>query len=234
MTAAADADTQALQAPAFPRPVLVVEDSAAMGERLRRILVSLGVPQADIVHAASLAQARQWLPTRPFQLALIDIGLPDGSGVDLIAALQRQPAPPASVVVSAWGDEDTLLAALRAGAAGYLLKEREDAEISLSLRSIQRGGAPIDPFIARRILSFVAQQAAAPEAPAAMELPPLSQRENEILRLVAQGLSNHEIAVALSLSKLTVESHTRNIYRKLAVGSRTEAVYEARRMGWLP
>jgi len=218
----------------MPHPVLVVEDSAPMWERLRRILVALDVAQADIVHASTLAQARQWLPTRPFQLALIDIGLPDGSGVELIAELQQQPAPPASVVVSAWGDEDTILAALRAGAAGYLLKEREDLEISVSLRSIQRGGAPIDPFVARRILDFMAHQSAGPQPSPAQAGPPLSPRENEILRLVAQGLSNQEIAVTLSLSKLTVESHTRNIYRKLAVGSRTEAVYEARRMGWLP
>ena len=118
-------------------------------------------------------------------------------------------------------------------------KEREDLEIALSLRSIARGGAPIDPFIAKRILALVAKTPATaptPSAPMPIEVPPeaqLSQREQEVLRMVAQGLSNREIANAMSLSHLTVESHTKNIYRKLAVGSRTEAVYRARHLGWL-
>jgi DNA-binding NarL/FixJ family response regulator len=217
-----------------PGAVLVVDDDAPMRERLRRILEECGTPPDSIQVAGDIAQAHRLLREGEFRLALVDIGLPDGSGIDLIAHLFDAHPRAASVVISAFGAEDLILAALRAGAVGYLLKEREDIEIALSLRSIAAGGAPIDPFIARRILSLLA--AAAPgEAPAAQAVAsPLSQREHQVLQLVAQGRSNGEIADAMSLSRLTVESHTKNIYRKLVVGSRTEAVHRARQMGWLP
>ena len=105
-------------------------------------------------------------------------------------------------------------------------------EVMLSIRSVLRGGAPIDPFIARRILELLPASA----APGAASPPPensLSERENEILQLVASGLSNREIAEQLFLSRYTVESHVKRVYRKLAVSSRTGAVREARSRGWL-
>jgi DNA-binding NarL/FixJ family response regulator len=137
-----------------------------------------------------------------------------------------------------------VLAALRAGAIGYLLKERDDIELSLALQSIRRGGAPIDPTIARGILALL-QLSAGPAAPAtssteaagaeAAERPghALSERESEILRLVARGYSNREIAELTALSRFTIEGHTKAIYRKLAVGSRTAAVFEANSRGLL-
>jgi DNA-binding NarL/FixJ family response regulator len=135
--------------------------------------------------------------------------------------------------VSAWSSEEAILGALRAGATGYVLKERDDMEVMLSIRSVLRGGAPIDPFIARRILELL--PAPSVEAPGAPPPPEnrLSERENEILRLVADGLSNREIAEQLFLSHYTVESHVKRVYRKLAVSSRTGAVREARSRGWL-
>jgi DNA-binding NarL/FixJ family response regulator len=215
-------------------PVLVVEDNAPMRERLRRILVDTGTPSAAIQFATGVADARQQVDRTRFQLVLVDIGLPDGSGVDLISHLYGSHPEVPSVVVSAFGAEDTILAALRAGAVGYLLKEREDIEIALSLRSIAQGGAPIDPFIAKRILGLLAGHAdAAAREKVAVDQSPLSEREMQVLRLVAQGLTNAEIGDSMSLSRLTVESHTKNIYRKLVVGSRTEAVFQARQKGWL-
>jgi DNA-binding NarL/FixJ family response regulator len=222
---------------AFPtaalHPVLVVEDSSPTRERLRRILVDNGTPADGIWFATSVAEARRAVRARQFELVLVDIGLPDGSGVDLISHLYASRPEVPSVVVSAFGAEDTILAALRAGAVGYLLKEREDIEIALSLRSIAQGGAPIDPFIAKRILGLLAAPARSAQQPAAGDNP-LTDRELQVLDLVAQGLTNAEIAEAMTLSRLTVESHTKNIYRKLVVGSRTQAVYEARQKGWLP
>ena len=126
------------------------------------------------------------------------------------------------------------LDALRAGATGYVLKERDDIEVSLSIRSVLRGGAPIDPFIARRILEMlpVPTPVTCPLEPGDQH-PALTEREQQILRLVADGLSNREIADQLFLSRYTVESHVKRVYRKLAVSSRTGAVREAGSRGWL-
>ena len=134
------------------------------------------------------------------------------------------------LVISAWSTEDAILASLRAGATGYVLKERDDLEVSLSIRSVLRGGAPIDPFIARRVIAELQ-----PAVPAAVQSPEttLTMREAQILQLVAEGLGNREIAEKLFLSRYTVECHVKHIYRKLAVSSRTRAVTEARVRGLL-
>ena len=179
-----------------------------------------------------------------YTLALVDIGLPDGSGISLLRWLRKQKLEVASVVVSAWGTEDLILAALRAGAVGYLLKEREDVEILASLRSIQQGGAPIDPFVAKHILHLLTDNfALAKNVSRAVEnganpedvlwIEPLTSREREILDWVAQGFTSREIAEKIDRSKLTVECHTKNIYRKLRVTTRTEAVHQARSLGLL-
>jgi DNA-binding NarL/FixJ family response regulator len=220
-------------------PALVVEDDPVMQQRLCRVLAAAGCAVAQVAIADSVAQARRLLAERSFGVALVDIGLPDGSGIELVTELQaRHPLVPA-VVISAFRADEVILAALRAGAIGYLLKERDDIELELALRSIAQGGAPIDPAIARGILALLTRPqtaAAEPVAPAGPTTLPgvaLSRRENNILELVAQGLSNREMAEALSISRLTVECHTKNIYRKLAVNSRTEAVYTARTRGLL-
>jgi DNA-binding NarL/FixJ family response regulator len=149
-----------------------------------------------------------------------------------------------AVIVSSLGDDATVLKALRGGAVGYLLKNGEDVEIELSLRSLQRGGAPIDPVIARRILQLVDIWSAAPRAPvpAPTNIPvapegtegELTKREIQVLELVAQGLGNREIGLNLYISTHTVESHIKNIYRKLAVRNRSSAVHSARGQGLLP
>ena len=230
--------------PVLPGPLLLVEDDPATQTRMRSILTSLGYVNETVWLAGSLAQARQHLANAPFALILVDVGLPDGSGIDLIGELhESDPALPI-LVISAWSTEQIIVRALRAGATGYLLKERDDDEIALSIRSALRGGAPIDPFVARHILSLVgvsrpAQRApgatpAAGQPPTAEAIPALSPREIEILGLVAKGMTNREIAALLNISSLTVACHIKNIYKKLAVNSRTQAVFEARTFGLLP
>ncbi|WP_321871888.1 response regulator transcription factor [Paraburkholderia tropica] len=215
----------------LPSPLLLVEDELLMQVRLRTILLKLGYGDQEISVVGSLAQARAILTEQPFAMTMIDIGLPDGSGIDLIHELHaRDPALPI-LVVSAWSTEQVIVQALQAGATGYVLKERDDVEIAASVRSALRGGAPIDPFVARHILGLVrAMEVRANDQSA----PPLSPRETEILGLVAKGLTNREIATLLFLSPLTVACHIRNIYKKLAVSSRTQAVFEARTHGLLP
>lgn len=216
-----------------PETVLIVEDNTAAQQRLARLLGELPHSAADIVTAGSIADARAWLAGHLPHLALIDIGLPDGCGIELIAWLHVHHPHIATVVISTWGDEETVLAALQAGATGYLLKERDDIELSLALQSIRRGGAPIDPFVARRILALLpapprAKNAVKPRKATEPSSAELSDRELEILSLVACGHSNRQIAELTSLSRLTIESYTKNIYRKLAVNSRTAAVFEAK------
>lgn len=216
----------------LPAPVLVVEDEPLLQHRLHGVLSALGYPADALLFAATLAQARSCLAQQPMALVLVDLHLPDGDGRELIAQLRAEDPGVGILVVSAWSSEEAILGALRAGATGYVLKERDDMEVMLSIRSVLRGGAPIDPFIARRILELLPASA----APGAASPPPensLSERENEILQLVASGLSNREIAEQLFLSRYTVESHVKRVYRKLAVSSRTGAVREARSRGWL-
>ena len=216
----------------LPAPVLVVEDEPLLQHRLHGVLSALGYPADALLFAATLAQARSCLAQQPMALVLVDLHLPDGDGRELIAQLRAEDPGVGIRVVSAWSSEEAILGALRAGATGYVLKERDDMEVMLSIRSVLRGGAPIDPFIARRILELLPASA----APGAASPPPensLSERENEILQLVASGLSNREIAEQLFLSRYTVESHVKRVYRKLAVSSRTGAVHEARSRGWL-
>ena len=218
----------------LPTPVLVVEDEPLIQQRLARILAQLGYQPDMLCFASTLAAARQLAAQRHYALALVDLGLPDGNGTALIAALRAQDATMGILVISAWSTEEAILQALRAGATGYLLKERDDLEVMLSIRSVLRGGAPIDPFIARRVMIEFQQQPASPAvAPmaAASEDDALSPREIDILQQVANGLSHRETAERMHISRHTVEAHIRNIYRKLSVNSRLRAITEARARG---
>ncbi|MDH5822434.1 response regulator transcription factor [Luteimonas sp. RD2P54] len=215
-------------------PALIVEDDDGDRRRIQGLLEGL-VAGDRIDWAGDLASARARLAGGGYALALVDVQLPDGSGIDLIGWIGAHAPHTAAVIVSSWAAEDTVLAGIRAGAIGYLLKSGSDEELRIALRSLARGGAPVDPLIARRILEMVSAVPPArgdPHGPEAAP-PPLSGRESEILHLVARGLSNREIAEVLDLSRLTIEGYTKGIYRKLAVGSRTAAVFEARSLGLL-
>lgn len=216
---------------ALPAPVLLVEDEPLVCRRLEGLLLQLGYQPDALVFASSLAEARACLAGQPVALALVDLGLPDGSGIDLIAEMHAADPALAILVISAWCTEDAILSALRAGATGYVLKERDDMEVALSIRSVLRGGAPIDPFVARRIIEELRPRPAEQAGAATGEI--LSPRESQILRLVAEGLGNREIAEQLHLSRYTVECHIKHIYRKLAVSSRTRAIHAARSRGLL-
>lgn len=224
--------------PPLPSPVLLVEDDVPTQERLLKILCELGYA-VDAIHVAgSLAQARALAASQPFSLALTDLGLPDGNGVDFIAELRQRNPALSILVISAWSTQTTILRALHAGATGYLLKERDDLEVLLSIRSVLRGGAPIDPFIARHILAELPQAKddtpEPPDTPQAALPSVLTTREAQILALVADGKSNRDIAEHLLISRYTVECHITHIYRKLEVSSRTKAINEARQRGLLP
>jgi DNA-binding NarL/FixJ family response regulator len=217
----------------LPVPIFILEDDVVMQQRLRQILLELGYTDDTFIFAQSLKQAKELLKEHPISFALVDLGLPDGNGADFISALRQEDSTTPILVISAWSRQETILNAIQMGATGYILKERDDFEIKLSIRSALRGGAPIDPFIAQQILekiSFDTEQKHISSANNDL----LSKREHEILHLVAQGMSNREIADALYLSKYTIECHIKHIYRKLSVTNRSKAIHTARNMGLLP
>jgi DNA-binding NarL/FixJ family response regulator len=222
----------------LPVPVLVVEDEEIIQLRLRKILLDLGYANDVLLFAKNVKEAFDILQQQPISLALIDLGLPDGHGTEIIEKIRASESNALILVISAWSTQESLFSAIKAGATGYVLKERDDAEVLLSIRSILRGGAPIDPFIAREILKQIAVLEAEPQTEAETSSNDADQglltiREKEILGLVAQGLSNREIAEKLFVSRYTVESHIKHIYRKLSVTKRTKAVSAARSLGIL-
>lgn len=220
----------------LPVPVLIVEDEYVIQRRLKIILINLGYNEDVLLFANTVKEAYSIVQQQPIALALVDLGLPDGSGISIIEKIREQDAQALILVVSAWSTQDSLFRAIQAGATGYVLKERDDVEVALAIRSILRGGAPIDPFVAREILKQISiptiSGTVEQNRPAA-DQETLTQREQEILSLVAQGLSNREIAEQLCVSRYTVESHIKHIYRKLSVSKRTKAVSTARHLGIL-
>ena len=175
--------------------------------------------------AAALAVIEQSVP----DVLVVDLGLPDGSGAQLIRrAVHKRPDCDA-LVLTVVGDDQHVIDAIEAGATGYLLKDSPVGELARCIRELRAGGAPISPSIARRLLARMRAPANRPST----QPSPLSDREAEILQLVAKGLSFAEVGNALGISAHTVVAHVKKIYRKLSVHSRGEAVFEAAQLGLL-
>jgi DNA-binding NarL/FixJ family response regulator len=209
--------------------VLLVEDDENTRVRLARAVRAH--PRLRLVAAAGcLAEARAELAKAVPDVLLTDLGLPDGNGIELIGALRQQDAPTLAMVITIFGDEQHVIAALEAGALGYLLKDGSPDYIGDSIMELVEGGSPISPPIARYLLKRLRPPAAARE-PAESDLPRLSEREHEVLALIVKGFSYAEAARLMGVSAHTVTTHVRNIYRKLEVHSRGEAVYEALQLG---
>ncbi|OFZ67771.1 MAG: DNA-binding response regulator [Betaproteobacteria bacterium RBG_16_56_24] len=173
----------------------------------------------------NLAEARAWLAKHPApDLALIDLGLPDGSGVELISELNRNAPQTLCIVASIFDDNEHLFPALRAGAQGYLLKDQPLAQIIELLKGIAEGSPPLSPAIARKMLGHF-QPAPLPE------YEQLTERENEVLRFIAKGMTLPETARLLGISPNTIPGYVKNIYRKLNVSSRAEAALSAQQLG---
>ncbi|HMN58158.1 MAG TPA: response regulator transcription factor, partial [Ottowia sp.] len=170
----------------------------------------------------------------PLDVLLVDLGLPDGSGLAVIAAARQQWPDCAVMVSTIFGDETHVLRSIEAGAMGYLLKDLDAPALLEEVRSLHAGGSPINPMVARKLLLRTGggDTPAGPTAPAA-PAGALSAREAEVLRLVARGHTLEEVAQALGVSRHTVRSFVRRIYDKLQVGTRAEAVRAAARQGWL-
>jgi DNA-binding NarL/FixJ family response regulator len=221
--------------------VLIVEDEPEFLLRFSDAVVA--DPGLHLVAAVSSGRAGQAiLDAEGPDVMLIDLGLPDLSGVDVIRyAALRHPGCE-SLVVTMFSDDQHVMASIEAGATGYLLKDAAAESIAANIHQLRAGGSPISPSIARRVLARF-HSPALPVASAATKLAsgpsrppspsPLTERETELLRLTAKGLSFESIGEVMSISPHTVVAHVKKIYRKLAVHSRGEAVYEAGQLGLL-
>lgn len=182
------------------------------------------IPEPVIHEAVHLEQARTLLAQHDVDLALIDIHLPDGSGIDLVKEISRHSPDTYCVIATVFSDDRHLFDALRAGAQGYLLKEQTSEQLARHLRGIVDDQPPLSPVIARRVLQFFCP-------PQGEDLTP---RELEVLSLIARGLRLKDVAAELGISVHTVGDHVKNIYRKLQVDNRAEAALQAARRGLIP
>ncbi len=218
------------------KQILLLEDLPEIRAYLRALVLQV-FPGSTVVESARIADALQQVGAHRFDLAMIDLGLPDGSGVKVVQALRDQQPDAQSVVVTIHDDDDHLFPALQAGAYGYLLKEQPREQLMEHLQRISQGEPPLSPSIARRMISYFSAQASRPMAQqpaAADQLMPnvqLTEREREVLLRVAKGFTLPEIGVQLGLSRHTIADYVKQIYRKLNVSSRAEAALEAQRLG---
>jgi DNA-binding NarL/FixJ family response regulator len=237
--------------------VALLEDDPSMRERLAAAIIAN--PQLELVYCGeSSRDCMAWLADHPVQVLLVDLGLPDGSGIDVIRHCRALHPACDAMVITMFGDEANMLQAFAAGARGYLLKDGTERDLARHVLDLRAGGSPMSPIIARRLLqvwhSGNADGAAAallrraermpeaalvtstatgtPRSPAARP-EALTPREAEVLALVARGFIYDEVAARMGLSIATVRTHVRSIYGKLDVHNKTEAVFEARALGWL-
>lgn len=214
------------------KTAIIVEDVPEISRWLAQA-TQIAFPGLVAKCVPRVSEAIAQLRTQAFDLALVDLGLPDGSGVDVLIQLRQFQPSAVGVVVTIFEDDEHLFAALKAGAFGYLLKEQAQDELIAQLQRITRGEPPLSPAIARRMMMHFAQTQAHPCATAqqAEGVVALSDRETDVLMRVSKGFTLLEIGSQLRLSRHTVGDHVKNIYRKLGISSRAEATLEAVRRG---
>jgi len=203
--------------------ILIVDDHAIVRTLMRDIVQNI-FEHARIEEAATILQAKELIKQHDFNLALIDISLSDGSGIDLVEDIISSEAQTYIVMVTIYDDDEHLFASLRAGARGYLLKDLSREDIEKQIQGIIKGTPPLSSSIARRLLAHF-------NKPVQSHKHSLTQRENDVLILISKGCTRQEVAKKLSISANTVAEHIQNIYQKLNINSRAEAALEACRLG---
>ena len=211
------------------KTILLLEDLPEIRAWLRKLVLQV-FPDSQISESARVADALSLVTAVKFDLALVDLGLPDGSGVDVVTKLRDLQPDAQSVVVTIHDDDEHLFPALQAGAFGYILKEQARELITEQLQRISQGEPPLSPSIARRVMAYFANKAKPQPNPQLINVS-LTDRESEVLLRVAKGYTLPEIGVQLGLSRHTIADYVKQIYRKLNVSSRAEAALEAQRLG---
>ena len=212
-----------------PITVAIVEDEPHVRSRFEEAVRSH--PRLSLLFAASTAaQAIELTQQRPADVMLIDLGLPDRDGREVIKWLAARYPLTLAMVVTVFADEEHVLTSLEAGAVGYLLKDTPGEEIARHIVELYEGGSPISPSVARSVIKrFISKK---PDVVVKVDNP-LSERELEVLRLIEKGMSYEEVSDILGITWHTVTAHLRNVYRKLQVNSKGQAVFEAKQRGFL-
>jgi len=207
--------------------VLIVEDLPETQTWLEG-LVRSAFPDCSVEHASTRDEGIARGTAGGHDLAVVDLGLPDGSGLEVIRALRTEYPAMACVVATVMGDDAHIVAALAAGATGYLLKEQPAEVLASQLKQMMEGIPPLSPPVARRIMEHF--RLTGPRTPPQSHLTP---REREVLGLIARGLRIADAAKTLGLAEGTITTHIKAIYRKLDIGTRAEAALHATRLGLL-
>ena len=197
--------------------VAIVEDNAGLQRSLRLLLEETPGFQCTGSFATAEEALRQ-IPKHPAEVVLMDINLPNMSGIECTRQLRELLPAVRVIMITVYRDNEKIFKALRAGACGYLLKRATPDTILEAIRDVHQGGAPMSSEVARKVVEAFQQAASTQD-----EDSELSLREREVLELLAEGLPDKEIAAKLNLSKPTVRYHLKHIYDKLHVRSRTEA-----------
>ena len=211
--------------PAETIRVAIIEDDLDALDRIRAALAADG-GLAVVAIAHNVADGKVCIDAGGFDVLLCDLGLPDGSGISLIRYAAQKHKNIDIVVITIFAEQSKVLDSIRSGARGFLLKDERFSECAEGIREVRRGGSPISPAIARQLLKEFQPKETDANAAAL-----LSKREAEVLNLLARGFSFLEIGELLSISRSTVATYVKNIYQKLEVNSRSEAVFEASSLG---
>jgi DNA-binding NarL/FixJ family response regulator len=210
------------------RQCLVVEDQQSVRDWLVEA-VNVTFPDMAVAQAGTVGEARRWLEVQeregrlPFAMALVDLGLPDGSGIDLLRHITLRHPGTIAIVATIYDDDAHLFDAIAAGAGGYLLKDRTAGALTDLLRRIDAGEPPLSPSIAWRMMQHFQARPGVDRRDEAG----LTPREVEVLTLIAAGMTSMEAARKLGLSPHTVTSYIKILYQKLNVQSRAEATLVA-------
>ena len=210
--------------------ILIADDHAFVREGTRRILEQ--EPDLEVVAEAGDGEEAVKLACdlKP-DVALLDVAMPRIDGIEATRRIKAQCPAVAVLVLSAYDDDQFIFGLLEAGAAGYLLKSVRGQEIVDAIRAVHAGESVLHPSVARKVLNRFAGVSGKPRERKSLDL--LTEREMDVLKLVTKGLSNKDIADGLCLSVRTVQGHLANIFNKLRVSSRTEAVVHALKEGWV-
>jgi DNA-binding NarL/FixJ family response regulator len=210
--------------------IMLVDDQKLMREGLR-ILLELESDLRVIAEAREGQAALDAYASHQPDVVLMDVRMPGMDGVEATWRLRERWPGARVIILTTFDDDEYIFEGLRAGARGYLLKDVSGAELADAVRKVAAGGALIEPSVARKVLAEFARLAPPARAPEQGLPEPLSEREREVLRLLALGLSNREIAERLSLAEGTVKNYVTNILQKLGVRDRTQAAVRARELG---